>query len=149
MLEVYRQDYIADGLTDTFAYNFTIFNAEDVKCSVNGVLQENTTVDTTNHTITLAETPPSASVVSVYRMVEPKRTTDLDPSLPVSAEQLNTQLQLILAALHDIHLPAVCATELQDIYDKNVAYIEAKMTELRALISETQDYGYVSDPVSQ
>lgn len=144
--------HTADGIRTEFSFDFPVLSARDVFATVNGIskpiLSVMTNADLSGGSVKFETPPPSGAQVVLYRQVD---LTDAQPTFSddavISAERLNVELMMILEAIRDTRAVSLNAGEAASIYDKIVAYIEAKLVEIKESIAPTDDWGSVSEPV--
>jgi hypothetical protein len=100
--------YTANGASNAYAYPFRILKLNDIKVSINGVVQ------TTGYTVsgiglegggqvTISPTPAVGKVIYIYREVELDRTNDYISGGILAANTLDDDLDRIVMQIQDLY----------------------------------------------
>lgn len=170
---MYKITYLGDGETTAFTFSFPFFHLADVRVALDGYIQDAQNVsiqpndDYTGGAV-IFSTPPAYDVcIDIFRYVELARLNDYQPTAHINPEDLNTDFNLLWAALTDIRGIDIDLMQWKNTHDKLItminytkSLIEDKLSGggvlglynnlvsvlANATPSLINDYGYVTDP---
>lgn len=141
-----KVEYISDGTTTEFAFNFPFFDISDVRVVVNNVEQtdgftvmytpqaENADIPYIGTYVKFDVAPAKLSSVKIYRKIQLTRIVDYQPTVQIDPVALNQDINFTIEALKDF------SQSLTD-YDEKYSDLTnmPQLAEFMQLMSAVQD----------
>lgn len=127
---MHKITYTGDGVTCEFLFAFPFFQESDIHVCVNESALNDTQFgvypneDLTGGTVIFPTAPAAGAQIDIFRQVTLSRVVDYQPTARIDPEDLNTDFNLIIAALQDINQIDVNIAEWKNTYDNIRAFLE-------------------------
>ena len=139
-------EYIADGETKNFTFNFSFFDVDDVCVQINGVTQtsgytvnyvtngENADIPYTGTNVAFNSAPDANDKITIYRSIKLNRPVDYQPTVKIDPVALNQDITFAIEVLKDF------SQSLADFNSKYADLINFPLLEtLNTKINEMSD----------
>ena len=139
-------EYIADGETKNFTFNFAFFDVDDVCVQINGVTQtsgytvnyvtnaENADIPYTGTNVAFNSAPAANDKITIYRSIKLNRPVDYQPTVKIDPVALNQDITFAIEVLKDF------SQSLADFNSKYADLINFPLLEtLNTKINEMSD----------
>lgn len=127
---MYRNSYIADGVTSEFLFAFPFFQEADIrvalddKLCLNGECSIVANEDFSGGTVIFINPPAENTKVDIFRQIALSRVVDYQPTAKIDPEALNADFNFLLEAFKDLQNIDINVSEWANVHDKVLSFID-------------------------
>lgn len=138
---MYKNSYTANGAQTEFLFAFPFFQNGDINVFINDQFQNTGSYGVVPNetfsggTVVFSEAPESGVRIDIVRKVMLNRVVDYQPTTPIDPEDLNTDFNQLIEAIHDIDSISTNLVQGANISEQTLKFLEYNLQVIKDKMS--------------